>query len=417
MGSPDIMVDAPDERNRPEGVLEAFTNPSTFPHIIMLILVSGFLYLMMKISLFGLDETGSIIFLSLSASYIFAALINPSRIGGALLNVDHESRGIFNFQYWRKSARILTSICIICIIFIGIFYSQLGQYKSSVIIFMSSFFLILSFGQAVSIIYGGVQYSNSRELKIRKSKTGTMSTVFRALIIILAFSPLVWWMGYTSGDPGEEVSYLSLNWFLQLVFLISLALIVVISDRLTSGKRSGEFVDGRATDRFMMFIVAMCSWHLYSAWRRNPFAQDPSHNSILIEEGILMSITIVLAVWSISNRGKEKGWKIFQGQSAMFWGISFGYAYGGSIASLSSISGGFLDLVTITALGHLITALSAIFLLPFTIGLVGFVKKVELVSKDLGSQDKDFGDKVFSDEEMGFSKTENGDEDAVELVD
>ena len=90
-----------------------------------------------------------------------------------------------------------------------------------------------------------------------------------------------------------------------------------------------------------------------------------------------MAVTILIAVWTISNKGKDKGWSVFQGQSAVYWGICFGYAYGGSIASLSSLSEGVLDLVTITALGHLVTGLSAVVLLPITIGYVGFVGRVE----------------------------------------
>ena len=104
-----------------------------------------------------------------------------------------------------------------------------------------------------------------------------------------------------------------------------------------------------------------------------------------------MAITILIAVWTISNKGRDKGWGIFQGQSAVYWGICFGYAYGGSIASLSSLSEGVLDLVTITALGHLITGLSAVVLLPFTIGYVGFVGRVQKSLEFTDPENKELG--------------------------
>ena len=126
-----------------------------------------------------------------------------------------------------------------------------------------------------------------------------------------------------------------------------------------------------------------------------------------------MSITIVLAVWSISNRGRGKGWRIFQGQSTMFWGVSFGYAYAGSIASLSSISGGFLDLVTITALGHLITAVSVILMLPITIGRVGIVKKTGLASNESMKQNKEESLVV---KDVGKSAVDSTHLDSEELV-
>ena len=112
----------------------------------------------------------------------------------------------------------------------------------------------------------------------------------------------------------------------------------------------------------------MC-WHLLGAWRRNPLFVDSATGSMLVEEGILMAVAILLAVWSMSNRGHKNGWMIFQGQSAVFWGIGFGYAYGGSIASLTALSEG--SLLTTTAGGHLLTAIVMLAILPLAISRVG----------------------------------------------
>ena len=126
-----------------------------------------------------------------------------------------------------------------------------------------------------------------------------------------------------------------------------------------------------------------------------------------------MAVTIILAVWSISNRGKKKGWRIFQGQSAIFWGVAFGYTYGGSVASLSSISGGYLDMVSITALGHLITAVSIIVMLPLSIGLVGIVKKIETSSKGRLEEIS----KIYNPEKGIEEENNSDDEEIVELLD
>ena len=396
-----------------EGVVESFVNPSTFPHILTLIFSTAILYLMMKIQLFGIDELGSIIFLSLAITYVLAAIINPSRLGKLLLNVNHENAGIFNLQYWIKSTKVMAVIAITCLAFSVLLTSQLEGDRKKVIFFMSSLFLLMSVGQAISITAGGINYSNGRKLKIRESKTGRLATASRTMVIILIFSPLVWWFGYTSEQNGQEISYVNLNWILQLVFIVSLGLIVILADKMTREKRRSEAIDGRAVDRFMMFILATCCWHLFSAWRRNPFVQNPNENSILIEEGFLMAITIILAVWSISNRGKKKGWRIFQGQSAIFWGIAFGYTYGGSVASLSSISGGYLDLVSITALGHLITAVSIIVMLPLSIGLVGLVKKIETSSKEKIEEIS----QIYNSANSIENEDNSDDEDVVELLD
>ena len=381
MGFPDIMGDESERISEDGRLLESFTDPSTFPHFISMVFVSSFLYLMMKIQWFGINETGSLAFLSLSLTYVIAAIINPTRIGHFLLNVDHGSGGIFNTGYWKKSARVMIVMSAICISVMILLHIQLGDYNGGVILFMGSLFLVMSFGQAISIVYGGIAYSNGLQLTIRSSRSSNWQTAFRVVTVVLLFTPLIWWMSYTSQDSGKEFEFYGyegtvLNLMLQLVFLVFLGLIVAFLDRITSDKRKRELIDGRAADKFMMIVILTCCWHLFSAWRRNPFTQAPSQSSILIEEGVLMAITILLAVWTISNKGRDKGWSIFQGQSAVYWGICFGYAYGGSIASLSSLSEGVLDLVTITALGHLVTGLSALVLLPITIGYVGFVGQV-----------------------------------------
>jgi hypothetical protein len=94
---------------------------------------------------------------------------------------------------------------------------------------------------------------------------------------------------------------------------------------------------------------------------------------MLIEEGLLMIITIFFAVTSMINRGKKKGIDIFGGRSAIFWGISFGYLYAGSISSLTILSEQLTEssLLQTTAIGHIITALVILLILPFSIKKFG----------------------------------------------
>ena len=365
------------ELDEGEGLLESFTNPSTFPHILLMILLSGILYALMKAGLFGLDENGSVIFLSLAISYIFIASANYTFIG-RVFNVDDQLRGVFNFQYLKVSVIPLFFVVLIGFIIILMIKFQTIINEKNIAIFMGSLFLVMSIGQSMSIVAGGINLSNRKKnLEIRGAKTGVFYSSARALTIALIFSPLIWFLGYASDRPSETSEYITFSWLLRAVFLIFLTIIVVFMDRFTSVKRDSGDVDGKARDRFMMIMLIFCSWHLFSSWRRSPFSPQPSSSSILIEEVLLMSLSIILAVWSISKKGKKGGWRIFQGQSAIFWGISFGYAYAGSVSSLSSISDGRLDLVAITGLGHLITSISILLLLPMSISLVGNIREEE----------------------------------------
>ena len=86
------------------GLLKSFASPSTLPHFLAMMIITGLLYVMMKVDIFGIQERGAVIFLSLSLSYCIAAIFAPSKIGGILLRVDHQSRGVIGKSYWKKGA-------------------------------------------------------------------------------------------------------------------------------------------------------------------------------------------------------------------------------------------------------------------------------------------------------------------------
>ena len=362
-----------------EGLLVSFTNPSTFPHILLMIFLSAILYALMKSGMFGLEENGSVIFLSLTISYILIASANYTFIG-KIFNVDDQIRGVFNFQYLKLSLLPLFFVGIFGFLVLLMIKSQTVVDEENITVFMGSIFLLMSIGQSISIIAGSVNISNQKKIEIRAAKTGGLYSSTRVLTIGLIFGPLIWFLGYSAEETGGPSEYVTFSWLMRIMFLIFLIFIVIFMDRFTSDRRVTSDVDGKARDRFMMMMLIFCSWHLFSSWRRSPLSQQPSSSSILIEELLLMALSIILAVWSISKKGKKKGWKIFQGRSAIFWGISFGYAYAGSVSSLSSISEGRLDLVTITGLGHLITAICILLLMPMSISLVGNLRDGEEVS-------------------------------------
>ena len=123
-----------------------------------------------------------------------------------------------------------------------------------------------------------------------------------------------------------------------------------------------------------------------------------------------MSITIILAVWSLSKKGHKRGIRIFQGQSAIFWGVCFGLAYCGSISSLTVLSEG--SLMTTTAIGHAITAVVMISVCPIALTWMG-------TSKESEDQREISEHSVKPKEESPVQQAgieKSGDEDIVEIV-
>ena len=96
---------------------------------------------------------------------------------------------------------------------------------------------------------------------------------------------------------------------------------------------------------------------------------------LILEEFILMVITVIAAIWSLAKGGHQRGFKMFNQKNAVFWGLSFGMAYSGSIAMISvlgsKLSGGAigtLGVSTTIGIGHLITAFTMMTIHSWRIG-------------------------------------------------
>ena len=434
VGSPEGVSEDNRSTTSNRGIVEAFLNPGTFPHVVLLIAISGLLYSVMRIGIFGMDEIGSVIFLSLSFSYIISAIFIQTNVGNFLLTVKDGGNGIINISYWRNSSKALMTIGIFTTVISFLILNRIQV--SSIVMFMGVLFIFMSFGQALSIVSGGVNYYNSKkELEI-ESRTGMLATFFRIILVLLIFGPLIWWM-----EVGSQDSSSNLSLGIKIIVLFSLSLVVILLDKITESIRIKNTFDGKILDRFLVIMIITVCWHIFSALRRTPIFLDPSESAVIAEEGLLMSISIVLAVWSISNRGAKRGWKIFQSQSAIFWGISFGYAYAGSVASVSSLSEGKLDLISITAIGHVVTSLSIIIMIPFAIKsfkkMSNIQEKIEtIIPDDVDYNDKKNVNSIQKDvvrnnnenseeiekideepENEGINNSENNNFDEVELID
>ncbi len=397
-----------------DSLLRIFSSPSTLPHLLSLGVFSGFLFVTMKIDLFGSEIQGGIIFLSLSVSYFIAALISPSRLGKWIFTVQHGDEGILNRNYWFGGfSRLLPIIAIAGTFWLASNLLFVEGQLSNARIFLALLFIAMSVFQGVSLAYGWVIYARKVQRSPRKSRIGGVFSFVRSLVAVIVFFPLVWWFGYGADNPSNAGFTENVYWIL---FLIIIALIGVILDRYTKSVRGREGVDGVALDRAFFFIFITSCWHLLGAWRRSPIAAEQSSGGMLLEEAVLMSISIILAVWSMAKRGEKGGWRVFQGQSAVFWGIGFGFIYAGSISSLTALSEG--SLLTTTAIGHAITALVMMGILPMCISWIGQpdISEIGLVNQPQQTEERGNSEHFPRVEKLTQEQTRM-DDDVVELLD
>lgn len=412
MGLRGLMRNPPSNGSSDSGtMLRVFSSPSTLPHLIFLVAFSGFLYIAMKIDLFGSEAQGGVIFLSLSISYFFAALIAPSRFGEWMFNSEHSETGILNRNFWIGGfARILPILVVAGVVWVLSNFALGDDNLNKVKLFLAMLFIVMSVFQGISLTLGWVVYARKVQKAPRNSKTGGLISLVRSGIAVIVFTPLVWWFGYGTEDPRNAKLSANIVW---LLFLIIIALLGTALDRYTKRARERQGTDGVALDMAFFLIFITACWHLLGALRRSPLTTEQSTGGMLIEEGALMSISILLAVWSMSNKGKKRGWRIFQGQSAIFWGIGFGFTYAGSISSLTALSEG--SLLTTTAIGHAITALVMMAILPVSISWVGKPDTEEvkqpLVLQSIAVAPQKMGNPTDTE------RRTNEDEDIVELLD
>ncbi len=400
--------DGPDDLRQSDNALTIISDPSTLPHIALLVIFSGSLYVAMNIDVFGSERQGSAMFVSLSLSYFLAALIRPTRLGRLLLSVEDDVEGVVNRNYIIRGAiKTVPVIALASIIWYGLNAILTNENLNDLKIILAFLFIAMSLFQGLSLNLGWIEYGKKNRGRPRGSKSGVYSSVFRIVISLLLFTPLVWWFGYGAVNPLNADFLTNLVW---LVFLLTIVLLGVLMDRYTKSSREEPGVDGVARDRVFFLIFITSCWHILSSWRRVPFTLDQSSFSLLLEEGILMTITVILAVWSLTKKGNKRGLKIFQGQSAVYWGVCFGFAYSGSVSSLTVFSEG--SLMTTTAIGHAITATVMLAMCPIALSRVGileeFGEQLEITEPSLNPEIVPY--------DQAAVVQESDDDDIVEIV-
>ena len=356
-----------EDLRKSESAFTIFSDPSTLPHIVLLVIFSGSLYGAMSMDVFGSESQGAAIFVSLSLSYMVAALIRPSRLGSFLLTVESNSEGVLRGKYLTKGlTKTLPVIALATLIWYFLNINLNEENLNDLKLILAMMFIAMSLFQGLTLTVGWVEYGKKIRGPPRDSRTGVNLTLFRVMISLVLLAPLVWWFGYGAVNPSNANFSTNFVWF---IFLITIVFLGVLMERYTKSSRDGAEVDGVARDRVYFLIFITSCWHLLSSWRRAPFTSDQSSVGLFVEEGVLMSITIVLAVWSLSKKGRKRDWRIFQGQSAIFWGICFGHAYCGSVSSLTVLSEG--SLMTTTAIGHAIAAIVMLAISPIALHSVG----------------------------------------------
>ena len=138
-----------------------------------------------------------------------------------------------------------------------------------------------------------------------------------------------------------------------------------------------------------------------------------------------MIITVIAAIWSLAKGGHQRGFKMFNQKNAVFWGLSFGMAYSGSIAMISVLGSkltegaiGTLGVSTTIGIGHLITAFTMLMIHSWRIGSLDQWLDSARLENSVTEEDTEQEDsQVEENEETDDESEEDDDELDIEFID
>jgi len=340
------------------GMLQLIRNmlsPRTLPHILMIALISATLLFLVE----SQEVLVAMTFISMALSYTLVATLSNKEIIINLTRLPDEKGDYSWIVRLLFSFRITFVPILVAAVLVGVMWSFTGgQDNTWVSPVLASLFIVWSIAQAASFRTGMVEWLanglGDAKLHTYKEKASTASQ----FAIVQSFAFIIIWVGQMV-TKSEKMDFQDalLGGF---VFLAISFILQAITMWLTRDEReSAGNEKGLAAFSFKWTIIAQLfiTWHAFSIYRRT--MMDPSETSTLIEEGILMAFTVVFAVWSLTTYTIRDGKRLISENASLPLGISFGYAYAGSVTMLT---GTFSSLQEVMIFGHVLT-ICAMFLL------------------------------------------------------
>jgi len=366
-------------------VVRNLLSPSTLPHIILLGLAGTGFYMLSSSDSDSLFSIGIAGYVGLSIGYALTAWMQEMEIIHRFSHFQALPKDIpLSEKIMLFFVRVITSwispILLGLIPFIliaGFLNSDAGSGQVNYwAMSLGGLFVVWSLAQGRALSSSMRIFVEGRAVKIasiqRKSKRFTSTTLHMA--IIGTFAALTYW-GLVLGaeNSGGLTFFEKLGPLVFGIVAISIQGILfwyTTERRVIDSERKDTAAFGFAWGLFMQLFV---TWHLLSAYRR--FIADDWGVFLIIEEFILMVMTVVAAIWSLAKDTHRRGFKLFTKQNAVFWGLAFGMAYSGSIAMISVLGSklsegaiGGLGMSATIGIGHLITAGTMMWIHSWRIG-------------------------------------------------
>ena len=394
------------------GMLQLIRNmlsPRTLPHIIMIAVISSILLFLVSTQ----EVLVAMSFISLAVSYVLVAMLSNNSMIQSLTKLPEEkgeSQWIVRFLF---SFRITIVPILLAAVIVGFLWSFTGGNDNGWISpSLASLFIVWSIAQAASFRTGMVEWLanglGDAKLHTYQERISTASQV----VVVQVFALVILWLGQIISQAEkmtlQDALIGGIAFIIVSVILQSITLWLTRSEREASGNEKGM-----AAFSFKWMIVAQLfiTWHAFSIYRRA--AMSPSELSTIIEEGILMAFTVIFAVWSLTTYTVRDGKRLISEHASLPLGISFGYAYAGSVAMLT---GTFDNLKEVMIFGHVLSICAMMLLLRPTLRTSRMTSEMFLNAKnvDITRSDDDDDNEIDQDEQPDHEDSDSIEETSEE---
>ncbi|HIG03519.1 MAG TPA: hypothetical protein EYQ53_03965 [Candidatus Poseidoniales archaeon] len=344
---------------------------NTMPHILLLATSAFFLNILANSSADGSAEFAAMGFISLAGAYAIVALLSKKESMQRMLHTspfsltEGEEKSFSNVMIHKTKQivkvwalpLVITGALLMLLMVSFSDDSPLGSVRSYLPFGLGSLFVAWSIGQGVSF-----RASIATMIKEKVSEKSTeispphfwpiaitmmVANLIVGVLLIILFSAiqdkeLTTSLDQASTSIGGHVLFIVLILASQGGLLWWSKAFV---ESASTNKQSNSF-----SLRWGIAVQAFATWHLMSVYRQYMMASPSTFTAI--EEGLLMIITVLLAIWGMTTKGIAKENSIFTKDNALFWGLAFGFGYAGSIAMVANVLG---DVKGVLIAGHLIT--------------------------------------------------------------
>lgn len=351
-------------------LIKSLLRKETRPHIFLILILAVPLHIVSADK--SLANITSMVYLSLALSYLLVALLSNREIFRKLVIAESQIDQLQQkkIQGIKVYPRLLATPLIIAVGLFFVMRSFFGGDTSFEFIgdflpqALASLFLLWAIAQSRSFRTTAISFLESRSDKFSTVKKANTSAGYFLVLTSVTILGLALLFLFRSIESNFEMNFMSVilrDW----VFLVVLELICVVSIVSTRELISGfeNDISKKISMRWILFCNLFVMWHAMTIYRKMVIDSTTGIGS-LIEEVILMLFTVILAIWALTSSQTKSDFPVINKNNAIFVGISFGFAYAGSVAMLTSALDGIIEVISA---GHAIAAISLLILQRSTI--------------------------------------------------